>query len=320
MVNSLKCLILVAFIISTQSAGAQEIDASSESKLKIDSSTTQKIADADKVDDLLTNNLLRAYSGSTSRISISNSINYDGGTVSAPFGLARPNIMGASGNSVETDLNDQVGIKYNLDSINSIVLGFGVRKIAPFERSGPDQAWYASGGKDIDIFDPSLIYQLIYKMAAIQAVAQFEFIEFTRQDIISSNVDQGGNNLAQQFSFDQENIYEIPDTNWSIGGSFGVGGNVPTDRRQDWSQYQIWAYPYVEFAVTEKANLRAILTEWYYEIWRDDGLIRDTVTMTVGLGYSVTRDLYVFPNVMFLPDNIRGNLTNVGVTTTLNLF
>src|ERR1700733_21992 len=97
-----------------------------------DDASTAKSGDATDVDSLLTNPNLRAYSGSKSRWSISNSVNYDGGTINAPFAEGRPNIANASATSVDTDINDQISAKYSIDSVNSLMLGFGVRKMAPF--------------------------------------------------------------------------------------------------------------------------------------------------------------------------------------------
>lgn len=278
------------------------------------SKSSNPVPDAEKVDEVLTNANLRAYSGSKSRWSVSNSITYNGGTVANPFGEGRPNIANASAISIDTDINDQIGVKYNLTALNSLLIGVGMRKMAPFTGSGPSASFKEQGGKDIDLYDPSLTYQHVYKLAGIQAVAQLGYVQFTRQDIHSAD----GGNLDRALSFDQENIYEIG--RWSIGGSLGFGGNLPTDPTQDYSQYQFWFDPYVEFRLNDTFNLRTVANSWSYEYYSVTKIVHDTYTQSVGVGWSVSRDTFLYPNVQFLPGQMAWANTNVGATATVNLF
>jgi hypothetical protein len=273
-----------------------------------------QVEGAEKVDEMITNPNMRAYSGSLSRWSMSNSITYDGGTVDEPFAEGRPNIAGASATSVDTDINDTISLKFSINPVNALLLGFGVRKMAPFTGKGPSQAYYNSGGKDVDAFDPSLTYQYIYKWFGIQSVAQVGLTHYTRQDIQSS---QGGN-LNNALGFDQENIYEIG--RLSIGASIGVGANTPTDSSQDYSKYQWWFDPYVEFKLNDTFNLRTVFNRWTYEYYPISGMTLDAWTQSVGIGCSVTRDIFIYPNLQFLPNSVQKQLTNVGMTATINLF
>ena len=309
----LKCLISLLVTLTCVYSFAD--DPSGAGKASSSPAAEGKPApEATKVDELITNANLRAYSGSTSRWSLSNSITYDGGTVSSPFAEARPNIAGASATSVDTDINDQLSIKLSLNPLDSILLGVGIRKMAPFTGSGPSAGFYAGGGKDMDIFDPSLTLQRVYKFLSIQAVAQIQYTHYTREDIRSTD----GGDLGQNLTFDQENIYEIG--RFSIGGSIGFGGNLPTEYGPDFSRYQFWFLPYVEYKLSDKFNLRTVANIWYYEIYALGGLIRDTYTESVGLGCSISRDFFLYPNVQFLPSNTQKGLTNVGLTATINLF
>lgn len=316
--KSLSLAVVGAMMLSL-SAQAEDAASSSTSlqDAKAAAGATNKTEGAEKVDDMITNANLRALSGSLSKWSIASSFNYDGGTVSSPFGIGRPNIANASATSVLTDLNGQINVKYNATAVDSILVGGGIRKMAPFVSSGPDASYYASGGKDMDLFDPSVTYQRIYKASIVQAVLQVTLTDYTRQDIQSSD----GQNLAQNLSIDQENIIDIGTTGLSLGGSLGVGTNRPTDSAgADYSRYQYWFDPYAEYKVNDLINLRTVTNLWTYEIYPQGGLVHDTVTQSVGVGFSVTRDVFIYPNVQFLPDNARADLTNVGTTATINLF
>jgi hypothetical protein len=286
------------------------------SSVQLEQPKTNVVPGADAVDDLITNNNLRAYSGSTSRWSLASSFTYDGGTVASPFAEGRPNIANASATSTDTDINGTLNIKYNLNMQNSLLLGFGVRKMAPFVSSGPSSKFYSQGGKDMDMFDPSFTYQYIYKWGAIQSVLQVGATQYTRDDIVSTS----GGNLDKNLSVDQENIYEIGKTGISIGGSVGFGGNTATDSTFDYSHYQYWFSPYLEYKISEKVNFRTVANLWTYEIYSVEGLVHDTVTQSVGFGFSVSRDIFLYPNVQFLPDHVIAGMTNVGMSATVNLF
>ena len=312
-------LALVGAMMLSLAAHAQDAASSSTSlqEAKAAAGVTNKTEGAEKVDDMITNANLRALSGSLSTWSISSTFTYDGGTISSPFAIGRPNIAGASATSILTDLNGQVSVKYNASAVDAILVGGGIRKMAPFVSAGPDSDYYASGGKDVDLFDPTMTYQRIYKANVVQAVLQVTLTDYTRQDIQSSS----SQNLAQNLSVDQENIIDIGDTGLSVGGSIGVSANRPTDASgSDYSRYQYWFEPYAEYKVNDLINLRSVTNLWTYEVYPAAGLVHDTVTQSFGVGFSVTRDVFIYPNIQFLPDNARADITNVGTTATINLF
>lgn len=312
-----KYVAILALVVGqAHMAFADDSQVNQSKQSKDDLAPKNKVEGSESADDILTNNNLRAMSGSTSKWSIASSFTYDGGTVASPFAESRPNIAGASATSTDTDVNGLLNIKYNINKQNALLLGFGIRKMAPFVSSGPSAQFYNQGGKDMDAFDPSLTYQYIYKLGVIQSVLQIGFTQYTRQDIVSN---QGGN-LDKGFGLDQENIIEIGNTGLSIGGSIGVAGNTPTDFSQDYSRYQYWFDPYIEYSLSEKINLRTVLNLWTYEIYPVAGLIHDNVTQSVGVGFSITRDIFLYPNVQFLPDHASLDVTNVGITATINLF
>jgi hypothetical protein len=67
-------------------------------------------------------------------------------------------------------------------------------------------------------------------------------------------------------------------------------------------------------------NFRTVANVWTYEMYPVEGLVHDAYTESVGIGCSVTRDIFLYPNIQFTPGNISANLTNVGLTATINLF
>jgi len=273
------------------------------------------------VDDLITNNSLRALSGSTSKWSIATSFNYNGSTVQTPFSENRPDISGASGNTDKTDLDGTINIKYNIDVKNSLLAGFGVRWIAPLSPNGPSNY----PGTRYDAVNPSIAYQYLYKWFGIQSVLQAGMTKWTQADQTAIGSDYN-------YGFDQENVYEIGSTGLSIGASLagqyqtfnktGPYGPYP-DIRAIQSLYEFTLSPYLEYQITEKINFRTLVSLWNFEHYGTTGAthyVHDTVYQSIGLGFSVTRDIFLYPNIQFIPDNIAATDTNIGLTATINLF
>ena len=323
--------LLASLILSlSHLANAEGSDSAASSSTKAESASgANKVPGAEDVDDILTNNNLRALSGSKSRWSFAGNVNYSGGTISAPFQEDRPNISAGSGITRKNDFDGTLNIKFNMDSVDALLLGFGARWIAPFDSKGPggQAGTQPYGGKSVDAYNPSLTYQRIYKLGEIQEVLQVALTQWTQSDYTLYG-------YAQQISVDQENVYEVPGTHLSVGFSLGAGYNTFTsddvgiygdpNNGPIQSVSQVWLVPYTEYALTEKVNLRALVNPWSFEHYRLEpntlAFVRDNIYASMGVGISVTRDIFVYPNVQFLPDRIKGDMTNVAVNGTINLF
>jgi len=44
------------------------------------------------------------------------------------------------------------------------------------------------------------------------------------------------------------------------------------------------------------------------------------VYQSVGLGISVTRDIFLYPNIQFIPSDIRSDRTNIAMSASINIF
>ncbi|HEX7676021.1 MAG TPA: hypothetical protein VF412_17725 [Bdellovibrio sp.] len=279
----------------------------------------------EQVDDLITNNNLRAYSGSTSRWSIASAFNYNGGTVNTPLSQDRPNISDASGNTVKADLDGSISVKYNLNVQNSLMAGVGLRWIAPFEKNGPRDY----SGTTTDVMNPYLQYQYLYKWTGIQSVLQVSAMKWTQADQTAFGYDY-------QLGVDQENVYEIGSTGLSVGasimgqfqgfnksGSYSGNGTFIADLKTQQSTYAFALSPYLEYQITDKVNFRTLISLWSYEHYASDNAgvyVHDKVYQSVGIGYALTRDIFLYPNVQFLPDQMEPSLTNVALSATINMF
>lgn len=275
---------------------------------------TNKVKGSEKVDQMLTSNSLRAFSGSKSRWSIASVWNYNGGNIPSPFAQNRPNIAGAAATTAKTDVDASLNGKYNWDVKHAILAGFGLRYISPFNSTpGSDYS-----GKRFDVLNPCFIFQYLYDFAGVQAVLQTKVLQWTQTD-------QTANGYAQQYSFDQESMYPIKGTGLSLALSTIFNLNT-FDKNDDalkgaQSQYQVQIAPYLEFKLNDVFNLKTMLNLFFYDNYRSDSKWnRETVIQSLGVGIAFTRDIFLYPSVSFVPADLSAKLTNVSVQLTLNLF
>jgi hypothetical protein len=291
------------------------------SKIKIDEVKETNKTQGEDVDEVITNSLLRAESGSKSKLSIATAFNYNGGSIQTPLSEDRPNVAASTGTIPKSNLQGQTSVKYNLNSRNSLMLGVGMRWISPLSSSGP----HDFEGQRFDADNPYLTYQYLYKWLGIQSVMQVQALAFTNSDLLAEG-------YVGQLQFDQENMYELGESGVSVGAStwvalqsFNKTGPVGKldDVRSDQSDYSFGIQPCVEYQFNDRFNLRAITSLWVFEHTRDmdaGSYFQDKIYESVGVGITVTRDIYLFPNISFLPEDIRSDRTNIGLNTNINVF
>jgi hypothetical protein len=315
---------VVAGLIA-QPAFAQE----SENHMKLEDTKEHKNATpGEDIDDVITNKQLRAESGSKSRWSIATAFAYSGGSVQKPLAEDRPNIAASTGIITKSLLDGSASVKYNIGSKDSLMAGVGMRWIAPFEKGGPSNY----EGQRFDADNPYLTYQHIYKWSGIQSVFQMQAIGYTNTNLRNEG-------YVSSLSASQDNIYEIGKSGLSIGLSAWVQGGYynksgplgdpnsetyMSDVREDQMDYGFGFDPVLEYEINDTFNLRTVTNLWNFEHVRSQSAFNtynaNRVNQSIGIGISVTRDIFVYPNVQFLPDNIRAELTNVGVNTDINIF
>jgi hypothetical protein len=312
--------LVIAVHLSAAGAFADDLNPASAPE----TSKTNLVPGAEQVDELITNNNLRAYSGSVSRWSFASQSNYEGGTIQSPFSQDRPDISNASATTTKADFDSAVSGKYNINARNSVMAGIGIRWLAPF------QSLTDYDGTRFDIANPYVQYQYIYKFLGVQAVLQAQLTQWTEAD-------QTAKGYGQQFNIDQESVYAFGSTGISLGLSSFIQYTTFTKSASDPSpdiagatvgteqaQYQFYFAPYLEYQISEKLNFRTLVALFSYEHYRSLsnslGFARDGVYQSIGLGWSVTRDIFLYPNIQFLPDHFQSSLTNVGLSATVNLF
>jgi hypothetical protein len=299
----------------------------------------------DITDQILTNNQLRAQVGSLSKYSISTSFSYNGGSLEKPFDAFRPNLSG-SNQSLTTleSLSGSVGVKYRVSPTGSITLSGGVRMLTPFhaEYTAPDstsQQIFDQQHGHFDLNTPTVTYTQIFRWHDIQNISSAS-VSYTT-DGYSRNIGYVGSG-----SISQTVAYEVGTSGVTLllSGSFaayalnkgpdaviGVVGpnnqnippNNPVFAGPYQSLYQFDFGPAVEYQISRRFSVRTgigVTLEHTRAMSNFSTFRQDLIWQGAGLGIMVMRDVYLYPNVSFVPFDFAANRTNVGLSTNINIF
>lgn len=320
-----SALILASVLALSTQAHAQSETQSAETKAKMENVTpnqpAKKPGEAD-VDDVITNRKLRAETGSKSKYSFSTALSYNGGTINNPGSASRPNIASTVYVPLRAALSGTIGGKYKISSLQSLSADVGIKIYKPFHKD--DKVSF----KDrTTVADPSLTYQVVYQAAGIQNVSSITGTVTTDSDV----KDQTGQ--LGTVAFSQTAIYDFGGSAWSVGLAGEAGYNAFNKDKYDvladgsrmgeqQSDYYLALYPFAEVNISDKLNLRTVFRPWIFEHVRSESfgnIGRAPYTQSIGLGISVSRDLYLYPNVQFAPLNLQADRTNVGLSVNLNI-
>lgn len=323
---------LVALIcIAANGAGsfAQQSQQQTEGKssIKVEDAAGKKNKVDGDIDEDITNAKLRAESGSKSKLSMSTRINYQGGSVARGFGSERPNIRG-NDPSVQTRTGMGAGIdaRYRWTKHDSVTLGTELSVLTPF------QGDLDPSSNQLNWSDPSIGYSRVGKMGNFQtnsgvavdigtsketrAVKQDGSIAASVNGLYSfqNGVVMGLATAVSYFKF-ENNAGEPTDAGTQRQGYYGG------DRRVE---YTLGVFPFAEYNFNDRYALRTVFGyfNWMhlYGDTKTSRLLQQYVYQSVGFGIAVTRDIYLYPNVQFIPDDIRSDYTNVAMAATINIF
>lgn len=304
-------------------ASFAETATTSTTKVKAKSEKT-----SDKADELITNKRMRANSGSLSKYSISTSFSYSGGSLTKPFAAERPNVASAGDVVNLASMGGSISGTYRINKLNRLSLGTGLSMSAPFNTTidtndkGLAESFRRNQGK-LNIADPYLGYSHVNNILGIQTVFSASVTEITT----SSYRDFGYKNSVDAAV---NTMYNFGGSRFSIGALMTVGryyydkkySSEGEDLRGGQTE-TVWGFmPQAELVINDTFNLRTIVRSNWYENTRADSnnFKQRPITQSVGLGISVSRDLFLYPNIQFSHKNLQAKNTNIGISASINMF
>ncbi len=260
------------------------------------------------IDEEITNARIRATSGSKSKLSLSSSLAYDGGSLKKPFGKTRPNISGDPEVEVDTAFGGSISGRYRFNPNDSVTFGAGISVLKPLH-----------GAEDLSVDNPDVAYSRVYKIGVFQTVSSAGYTHGTSESYKDIQLDS-------VIYFSHNMMAQIGESRFTAGASFGLNffnyGDDPAavDGR---TSYSVGIYPQLEYSFNDTLSARTVFGYFNFRNKRSDSdfdLERRYEYQSIGVGISVTRDIYLYPNVQFIPDNLDVDNTNVAISATINLF
>lgn len=302
--------------------------------------TTSKIEDLKKpeqklkdIDDEITDARMRAQLGSKSRWSFKSSLAYSGGSINEPLNGVRPNYRASATIESMTSLSGDVGVNYRLADRDSISFGTGVTVIDPLHGDIVKPAEDSRKGRSgtlsrYEVSTPYLGWSRGYRAFGSQMISSVTYSHSTDSDSLQISKSFGS------VSFSQTVLANMGNSGWSGGTSLTVGKNFYSGDVTDpaalarmkagtFKRTEMTAglFPFLQYAFNDRYSFRSVFG--YFQFARYEGYA-DNVQLepyqSVGTGISITRDIYLYPNVQFTPKDIRADRTNVALSANINLF
>lgn len=285
------------------------------------------------IDNEITDARLRAQLGSKSKWSFKSSLAYSGGSIEKPLDSVRPNYRASATVESMTTLAGNVGMNYRLGQRDNIGFGTGVTIVDPFHGDITKPAEDVRTGRDgtisrYEISTPYLDWSRGYRAFDTQMISGLSYGHATDSDSL---------NISRTFgvlTFTQTFLANFGTSGWNGGASVTLGkyfysGDVTDEntlKRMEAGTYKRTditggLFPFLQYQFNDRYSFRTIFG--YFQFSRYEGY-DDNVQLqpyqSVGLGISITRDIYIYPNVQFTPKDIRADRTNVAISTNINLF
>lgn len=283
--------------------------------------TKQEPKKVDEADQLITNRRLRADSGSLSKWSISMFFDYKGGSLDAPTKPERPNIVNGADALTLQSLTGEVGVRYRITPRDSLTVSTGLFMTTPFHSTIDTDNQKLKENFDehhqkLNISDPSVKYVHLAQLFGIQSVS------LVKPTLITNNQQHDAGYRASVL-LTQTFMKDVGKTGFSYGVGFQSLLYTFHNDNKNLSSSVSGIYPAAEYVINDTYNLRTVFGWQVYEQFRHqekDTFTKRKVYQSVGVGVSVSRDIFLYPNIQFIPSDIRSDRTNIAISANINVF
>jgi hypothetical protein len=290
--------------------------------------STSKIQDLQKkdeqmkdIDDEITNQRLRATLGSKSKWSVRTASAYQGGSVKKPFDAERPNYRGAVATNTATFFTADIAVKRRLGDMDSLNFGTGLTLFKPFHRTLDEATNSGSGSRNATVSNPYLEYNVAYKMGNLQASTALTYVHHANKFDVDDVKSTGMFDISQTIIGEVTNKLSLGAA-ISISKTFYKGSSDFDGQGNAKVELDPGLYPFAEYMFNDKYSFRTVFGYFQFqEFANDKGKFRQlTPYQSMGIGISMSRDVYIYPNIQFTPKEISSDRTNLGISANINIF
>lgn len=294
----------------TQVAHGAETATSTNSGV-MDESLRLKLRELNKKHEVntdITNPEMAAQAGSTSQYSLKFNVSYYGAPIDRPFSKEGPN-PDNSPIDPSTTLSGSLSLLYRLDKRSAISVGSGLTALTPFH-----------GVKRVDTKNPYAGIDYNYKIGNWQMRSSVS-VSATTQENYTKRGQNASASLGQNFA------YKFPETKISVGSNNSLSfynynrEYLPKDGST--SSYYLGIYPFAEYGINDKLSLKTSVSVSFYNPrstknqWE---LQHRFPNQWLGMGYSYSRTVYIYPYVSFYPTRFNWETTTVAFSTIFSLL
>ncbi len=279
------------------------------------------VSTVDKADQLITNRRLRADTGSLSLWSVSTGFTYQGGSLAEPKDAQRPNIVKGADALTLQNLTGDIGVRYRVTKLFSITGSTGVFWTTPFHDSIKTKNkklrnQFDENHQKLTLNDPMLKGTYVNKYSYFQSVTQLRLTLITNNQQKLDGY-QGNYYLSQNF------MHQVADTKFSYGTNIAVQFYSFSKENSALTDQIFGFYPSVEYEINDKLNFRSVFGTFVYQHLRSEEsgtYEKRKVYQSLGLGILLSRDIFLYPNIQYIPSDIRMDRTNIALTANINFF
>lgn len=331
-IRFLVSLIIFGVVFQSSSLWAEDFQIENKTQLDLKKENTS----LKDIDGEITNARLRVQLGAKSRWSFRSDLSYSGGSIEKPLKSVRPNYRLGPNSEEISDLSGLVGVNYRLTERDNLSFTTGITVVDPFHGSLTkpvvDQR---QSTKDhlvdrYQVTTPSLNWSRGYTALGAQMISGLAYSHYTGSWMADIHA-------LGALSVSQTILAPFGASRWSGGVSAYMsytfyGGSIKnpslrpyyqsgTFRRSDLG---VGVYPFLDYAFNDKYSFYTLFGYFDFlkykdEYFNNNKLLQTEPYQSLGVGISVTRDIYLYPNIQFVPKDIRSDRTNVALNVKLNI-
>lgn len=271
--------------------------------------TSTTVTDESKdIDSEITNSRLRASTGSKSKYSIQTDFSYVGGSVYKPFGETRPRLSPGPISESNTKLSGNISAKYRFNENNSMNIGTGIGVTTP-----------GYSAQKFQMENPYAAYSNLFGVGNTQHVLSFSLLKYTAKELVE------GYAIAYELSFYYTYLVTVGKTGWQTGLVFLFSHEIYDQYRVSNSEETLntmGLYPFVEYEISPTVSFRTVYrgVAFYSSRKNFNNYVWDEATQSLGLGVTISRDIYLYPNIQWVWRDMRWDKTNVSLVANINFF
>lgn len=319
----LLSLILAGTMVAASAQAEEQAQNQNANTSTVKASEVQNAEEKkEDIDQEITNARMRSELGSKSQWSFKSSLGYSGGSLQKPFESIRPNYRASASIESLTSLSGNIGVNYRVSKGGNLSAGTGVVIMDPLHgdvtKDFEDPRKSGKTVKRAQVSTPYMEYSHGYRAMNMQMISSASYSHYTEEDQTDYY------NLLGSASLSQTALADFGASKWQGGLSLSLDKDIAKGSFEgEGVRYDmgVGLFPFAEYAFNDNYSFRTVFG--YFQFAKYEGsseLIQLEPYQSVGIGISVTRDIYVYPNIQFTPKDVRDDRTNVAVSANLNLF